>query len=403
MNVLNLSIKNIKSKPFYTFLGVFILALSIALLLGVQQLRSSFAHQMDNNLAEIDMVVGAKGSPLQLVLASVLHLDDPTGNIPYQTAINLGKNPLVKRAVPISYGDNYKGFRIVGTTEEFLELYEAPLAEGRPAEKAFEVVLGSALAQQLDMGIGATFLSSHGLVENEVDLHDNEFLVVGILAPTQKVIDRLILTQLTSIWDAHNHKEEPTDHEQHEQEHEDQREITSLLVSFRSPAALLMLPRQINDNTIMQAALPKFELDRLLEFTGIGIKTVSLIAYLILAISALTIFLNLYKMVKDRAFDLALFRTYGASNFQLIKMLGYEGLFIAIAAFIIGFVFVKFWLYSAVELMDTKVQKNFLQDLQLQDVWQVGILVVIMIMAAVLFAIYPIFKMNISTILSNEK
>ncbi len=401
MNVFRLSIKNMRSKPMYTFLGIFVLALSIALLLGIQQLKSSFAHQMDNNLGEIDLVIGAKGSPLQLVLASVLHLDNPTGNISYKEAVKIGANSLIKRAVPISYGDNYKGYRIVGSNSSFLDLYEASLLRGKQAEAPFEVVLGSTVADQLGLDIGASFLSSHGLIENEIDVHDHKLTVVGILKPTQKVIDRLIVTSLVTIWDVHDHEDE---HPQEDLDvnHNEQREITSLLVSFRSPTAVLMLPRQINDTTVMQAALPKFELDRLLEFTSVGVNTLTLIAYLILAISALTIFLSLYKMVKERAFDLALLRTYGASNFQLIKMVGYEGLTIAVTAMLLGFLFVKFWLYFMFQFTGIGFQQHFLQALEFKDIWQLGILVVTVLIAAISFAIYPIIKMNISTILSNE-
>ena len=400
MNVFKLSIRNIQSKPIYTFLGVFVLALSIALLLGIQQLKSSFAHQMDNNLGEIDLVIGAKGSPLQLVLSSVLHLDNPTGNISYQSAKKVGANPLIKNAVPISYGDNYKGFRIVGTTTAYTGLYEASLLRGKEAEAPFEVVLGSDVAQKLNLDIGASFSSAHGLIDNTIDVHDHQLTVVGILNPTQKVIDRLIITTLETVWNVHEH-----DHTEGQQDstHDEDREITSLLVSFRSPTAVMMLPRQINDTTLMQAALPKFELDKLLEFTGVGIKTISLIAYLILAISALTIFLSLYKMVKERAFDLALLRTYGASNVQLIKMVSYEGFIIAIAAMLLGFLFVKFWLYFMFQFATLGYRENFLQSLGFQDIWQLGILVVLVIIAAIALAIYPIIRMNISTILSNEK
>ncbi len=400
MNVFRLSIKNIQSKPIYTFLGIFVLALSIALLLGIQQLKSSFAHQMDNNLGEIDLVIGAKGSPLQLVLSSVLHLDNPTGNISYESAKKVGSNPLIKSAVPISYGDNYKGFRIVGTTPEFIELYQASLLRGKLAEGPYEVVIGSAVAQKLKLELGASFSSAHGLMENTIDVHDHQLTVVGILNPSKKVIDRLILTTLETVWNVHEHEHAD---ENQEPIHEKEREITSLLVSFRSPTAVMMLPRQINDNTLMQAALPKFELDKLVEFTGVGIKTISLIAYLILAISALTIFLSLYKMVKERAFDLALLRTYGASNLQLIKMVSYEGFIIAIAAMFLGFLFVKFWLYFMFQFATLGYQENFLQSLRPQDIWQLGILVVLVIIAAITLAIYPIIKMNISTILSNEK
>ena len=109
MNIWSITLQNIKIKPLYTFLSVLVLSLSIALLLGIQQLKRSFKNQIENNLGNIDVVVGAKGSPLQLVLASVLHLDNPTGNISYKEALKISKNPLIKSAVPISYGDNYKG------------------------------------------------------------------------------------------------------------------------------------------------------------------------------------------------------------------------------------------------------------------------------------------------------
>ena len=108
-------------------------------------------------------------------------------------------------------------------------------------------------------------------------------------------------------------------------------------------------------------------------------------------------------MVKERAFDLALLRTYGASNFQLIKMVSYEGFGIALVASLLGFLFVKIWLYFMMQFAALDFQQNFLQPLRFQDIWQLGILVVLVILAAIALAIYPIIRMNISTILSNEK
>ncbi|NQY07397.1 MAG: ABC transporter permease [Flavobacteriaceae bacterium] len=418
MNIWRISFKNIKSKPLYTLLSVFILSLSITLLLGIQQLKSSFEFQMENNLGGVDMVIGAKGSPLQLVLSSILHIDNPTGNIPYKEALKIGKNPMIKTAVPISYGDNYRGFRIVGTSPEFLTLYKAELATGKSVEKSLEVILGHQVAEQLQLKLGDTFLSSHGLVENDVDIHDDEFIVVGILKPTQKVIDRLIVSNLESIWDVHDHEdhdEEEGKHHDHDKEgehehkheedhvHDDDKEVTSLLISFRSPRAMLTLPRRINKKTNMQAALPKYELDKLYEYTGVGFTTITWIAYLILIISGMTIFLSLYKMVKERAFDLALLRTYGASNFQLIKMVAYEGFSIVGLAFIVGFLFTKLGLYLMFQFQGNSLQQSLIQELPLQQALKIIGLVFAMIIISILLAIYPIIKMNISKILSHEK
>ncbi len=417
MRVWNISLQNIKAKPLYTFLSVLILTLSIALLLGIQQLETSFKYQMETNLKDIDLVVGAKGSPLQLVLASVLHIDNPTGNILYEDAKKIAKSPFVKTAVPISYGDNYKGYRIVGTTDEFTSFYNAKLKEGSKVKKSMEVVLGATVAEQLQLKVGSVFLSSHGLVENDTHIHAEELVVVGILEPTQKVIDRLIVTNLQSVWDVHHHDEDAHENEEHHTEHheehseghqhhknhEEGKEITSLLISFRSPTAFLTFPRTINENTIMQAALPKYELDKLYAYTGIGFKTISGIAYMILIISCIIIFISLYKMVKERAFDLALLRTYGASNFQLIKMVTYEGLIIGILAVFFGFLLSKLGVYFMFNILENDLKYNLLRPLSLQDFLQIIVLIFAMILVAVVLAIYPIIKMNISTILSNEK
>jgi len=406
MNIWKISIQNLKSKPLYTFLSILTLSLSIALLLGIQQLKSSFRNQMDNNLGEIDLVIGAKGSPLQLVLASVLHLDNPTGNILYEEAQKLEKNPMIKSAVPISYGDNYKGFRIVGTTVKFLSLYNSELQKGRHIKKSMEVVLGNFIAEKLNLSIGDTFLSSHGLIENTIDIHNEELTVVGILKPTQKVIDRLIVTNLESFWDIHQHEEEEDhDHAEHHQDEErnKDKEITSLLLTFRNPSAILTLPRKINKQGNMQAVLPKYELDKLYEYIGIGFKVISWIAYLILVISGIAIFISLYKMVKERAFDLALLRTYGASNFQLINMVIYEGFTIVLFAFVIGFILIKTGLYFVFEIVKSDYQHSILQELSFNEVLQTVGLVCIIIILSISLAIYPIIKMNISTILSNEK
>ena len=409
MNIWKISIQNIKSKPLYSLLSIFLLSLSIALLLGIQQLKISFKHQMENNLGDIDLVVGAKGSPLQLVLSSILHLDNPTGNIPYKEVKNLVKNRMIKRATPISYGDNYKGFRIIGSTPGFLDHYNAEIKKGDSIQKSMEVLLGYSVAEKLKLDIGDTFLSSHGLIDNEIDIHDKEFIVVGILKDTQKVVDKLIITKLESIWDVHNH-EAHDDHNSHEINHDhddhddhDDRKITSLLITFRTPSALLTLPRKINENTNMQAALPKYELDKLYKFTGIGFKTISWIAYIILFISGITIFISLYRMIKERAFDLAILRTYGATNTQMIKMVTYEGLIIVFFAFIIGLLITKIGLYFIFSFAEIGNGSNILHSLPISEMTKIIRLVFIMFILSVSLAIYPILKMNISTILNNEK
>jgi len=432
MSIWKISLQNIRSKPLYTLLSVLMLSLSITLLLGIQQIKTSFEYQIEHNLGDIDLVIGAKGSPLQLVLSSILHLDNPTGNISYKEVDRFSKNPMIEKTVPVSYGDNYKGYRIVGTTSSFLTFYGAELQEGHTIQKSMEVVLGHTIATQLQLKIGDTFLSSHGLVDNNIHIHHEEFTVVGILKPTQKVIDRLIICNLESVWDVHNHDKhdnenthnkheehehhedhgEHESHENHEEHHEEdheahdkheEKEITALLLSFRSPTAVLTLPRQINEDTNMQAALPKYELNKLYEYTGVGINTIRWIAYIILIISGMTIFISLFKMIKERAFDLALMRSYGASHFQLVKMVAYEAIIVICFALLIGLLLTKIGFYILLNFSTSGFQQHILQELAFDQVIHIVGIVFIMAILSIMLAIYPIIKMNISTILSHEK
>ena len=416
MNIWTISLQNLKSKPLYTFLNILILSLSIALLLGIKQLKNTFKHQIDHGLGEIDLVIGAKGSPLQLVLASILHLDNPTGNIPYKAFKNISKNTKVKLAVPISYGDNYKGYRIVGTTINFLTIYKSELQNGRPIKKSMEVILGNTVAKQLKLKVGDSILSAHGLIENTIDIHEQKLTVVGILKPTKKVIDRLIITNLKSVWDVHQdhttlntesyiHKHKENHEHEHNQDNAyyNNKEITSILISLKNPRTLLTLPRKINKQTNMIAVLPKYELEKIYHYTGIGFNTMTWIAYLILFISSITIFVSLYKMIKERAFDLALLRTYGASNLQLIKMIAYEGIIIILSAFITGLILIKIALYFILKIINTTHKNNMVLELTFYQILQTLMLVCVAVILSTLIAIWPIIKMNISTILSNEK
>ena len=419
MNIWKISLSNIFHKPLYALLSVLSLSISISLLLGIQQLDASIKYQFENSLGDVDMVLGAKGSPLQLVLASVLHMDNPTGNISLAEAEKITKNPLIKKAVPISYGDNYQGFRILGSNDEFAGLYEAELAEGREPSKSMEVILGSTVAKETDLKIGDTFMSSHGLTENTVEVHNHPLTVVGIYKPTYKVIDKLIVTRLESIWDVHEHGEEHNEeahagtasHQEEEHHHDDKehhhkesdKEITAMLVSFSNAMGMLTMPRRINKETNMQAALPNYELERLFNFTGVGVRAVSWIAYIILAISCVTIFISLFKMVRERAFDLALMRTYGASNFQLVRIVAYEGFLLVLVSLLAGALLSQVGLHFAFLAFKSGYNQDILLKLPFTQMVKTVLLILVMVAIAILLAILPILKMNVSKILSNEK
>ena len=153
----------------------------------------------------------------------------------------------------------------------------------------------------------------------------------------------------------------------------------------------------------MQAALPKYELERLFRFTGVGVKAISWIAYIILLISCVSIFIGLYKMVRERAFDLALMRTYGASNFQLFRIVGFEGVLMVLASLIFGFLFSLIGLHFIIDLFKSQFQQDIILTFSTCQILQTLLIVIVIAVVSIVLAIIPLLKMNISKILSDEK
>ncbi|NBC05711.1 MAG: hypothetical protein GVY26_00780, partial [Bacteroidetes bacterium] len=230
MNILNLSWKNLTNKPLNMLLSLVLFALGVGLISLLLVLNDQLEEKFENNLAGVDLVIGAKGSPLQLILSSMYHIDAPTGNIDIKAAKPFLRegHPIIETAIPLSLGDSHRGYRVVGTQPEMLDLYDAKLAEGKRWEKTMEVVAGAAVADELGLSIGDTFQSSHGFDQNEDLIHDDAmpFEVVGILEPSGAVVDQLLLTRFSSPWAVHDHSPEEakpasTETETHEHDHED--------------------------------------------------------------------------------------------------------------------------------------------------------------------------------------
>ena len=363
MNIFKLSIKNIFNKPLSSFISLALLILGIGIISLLLQLNTLIKDQMDNNLRGIDMVVGAKGSPLQLILSSVYHIDSPTGNISLKDAENISKNRMVGSSIKILYGDNHKGFRIVGAEKKFIELYKGVIKEGKEWNSPYEVLVGSKVYEKLNINLGDNLVSSHGLRETGQSHDEGTFKVVGLLKPSNSVIDQLIITSPESVWDIHDTHNHEDDHKhEHEDDHEneyDDREITAMLIKFKSPMNIIQFPRQINENTNLQAAVPSYEISRLFKLFGFGIETLSYLAYLIILVSGFSLFINLFNSMRERKYEMALIRTLGASRFQLSSMITLESLVLTISGFVLGILFSRFGVMFVSSLMEESINYNF--------------------------------------------
>ncbi|NDB00798.1 MAG: hypothetical protein EBY25_07655, partial [Betaproteobacteria bacterium] len=213
--------------------NLLLLSLGLASITFLILLGHQLSRAFERDLTGIDLVVGAKGSPLQLILSGVLHLDIPTGNVPLQAVRELEKNPLVASIIPISLGDSFRGFRIVGTSLAYPAHYQAALAQGQMWHAPMQAVLGAGAARALGLQPGQSFVGSHGLGAGGHTHGDLPYTVTGILAPTGSVLDRLILTDTASVWKVH---ETATALDADDQKIlEEERELTLALVRYRTP------------------------------------------------------------------------------------------------------------------------------------------------------------------------
>jgi putative ABC transport system permease protein len=315
MNLPAISFAYLRARPLATALNLLLLALGIATITLLMLATAQLEDRMSRDARGIDLVVGAKGSPMQLALSAIFHLDAPTGNIPLAAAQAFERNPAVKKAIPLALGDSYRGYRIVGTNHDYPAHYGAALAAGQLWKEPMDVVLGSEVAGATRLGVGSTFTGAHGLSEGG-DAHAEEpFKVVGVLAPTGSVLDRVVLTSVESVWEIHEHGKAPAGG----------REITALLVQYASPLAAATLPRQVNATSALQAASPAYESARLFRMIGVGADVLRVFGVVLVLVAGLSVFIALLNALEDRRYDLAVMRMLGASRAKLMGLLLLEG------------------------------------------------------------------------------
>ena len=349
-----------------TCMTILSVALAVGLISSVLTLREETRKRFEEEGRIFDVVIGAKGSPLQLVLSTMYFMDVPTGNVLLSDYERLRNHDDVAAAFPIGLGDTYRGNRIVGTVPELLD-YEwikldtdgkvekrrrpFQLAEGRSFEAPMEAVLGSTVARQNKLKLGDTFVGAHGFMDLPDELahkhEDHPYTVVGILKPSGSPNDRAIFCDLNSVWEVHKHRdEEETDEyvgpfregsggtlaeedehehevhdgEGHDHEHEEaEKEVTAILVRLKSPALQFQFKEYVNKDFNAMAARPTNQVQKLYaQFLGTAKTVLLAIGYLVVVISALSILIGLYLSILQRRRDLAIMRALGASSFEIL-------------------------------------------------------------------------------------
>ena len=442
MNNIKLAWKNLTNKPLNMMLSLVLFALGVGMISMIFLIENQVQEKFDKNLAGISLVIVAKGSPLQMILCNMYHVDDPTGNVKIKDVKPFlsGRNPLIDKAIPLSLGDSYKGFRIVGTTQDYPELYDVKTAKGKIWKDNFEANIGADVAKIANLKIGDTFYSTHGFLSDGMNGHEHgQFKVVGIFQKSNSVIDQLILTTTQSIWEVHdNHDheeealvEESTDNHEghdhaegddhaHDHNHEGHdhaasqkplieevdQEITSILIKFKESSkksfqALTML-RGINENTEVMAASPAIELNRLYDNMSLGESFLRNLAMIIVFVSGLSIFISLFSSLRDRKYELALMRVMGATPTKLFFLIILEGLLLAVIGYVIGIILSHLGMSVFAGQMEDKYHYSFTAAKFLkEEFYLLGGALFIGFVAAVIPA-YQAFRTDISQTLTES-
>ena len=403
-----LAFKNIFYKPLSALLNIIIFATGIGIITMLSLVQRQFEDKFEKNIEGIDMVMGASGSPMQLILSAIYHIDAPTGNIPLAEAEKWMHHPYISSSVPLAYGDSYMSFPMVGSDSGYVKHFGGVLSEGKMNETNYQVVVGADAADKLKLKLGDKFHSTHGQQEGGEE-HDNiEWEVTGILKPTGKAIDRIIVSNIESVWDIHEEGGCTHDHkdgeECHHHDHEENKEITAVLLKYRNPMAAMQLPRLIKEESDnIQLAQPAIEINRLFSLLGIGMDAIRYLAYFIMGLSAISIFISIYNTLKERMFELAMMRTLGASQFKVLNLILSEGIIYSVFGYFVGLLLGILGYSMVAMLAENEYQMSFGQ-LPL-DFYQQGLLFAISLFIGFLAAIFPAIKsyfIQISTTLAHE-
>ncbi|MDX5429123.1 MAG: ABC transporter permease [Bacteroidota bacterium] len=351
--------RHIQHRPFGWMINILMVTIGVGLLSFITLATRTLDLQMNENLRNVDMIVAAKGSPLQVLLSSIYLLDAPTGNIPIGRLDSLRIDPQVSSATPLSLGDSYQQFRIIGTDRTYFDRFALSLKEGKMFLSTGEVVIGSQVAIETGLRVGDRFRSNHGLNDQLESEHEHDLKVVGILKRSQMVPDQAILTPLSTYWDLH---------------HSDSSQITSILIQFKTPAAMFHLPRKINQGTSEMAVLPAIEANKIRQFAGISTKWLALISLVILSFSGMNIFLVMIREIEGRLPVLAMMVAMGLGPLGRFLLILSEGLIIILFGWVLG-ILIAHGIFAFPDLFGIDEITPHWWGVQSQEAWLLLILI----------------------------
>ncbi len=332
-----------------TMLGI---ALASGLVMSVFMIQKQSFQAFTGGDVGFDAVLGARGSQLQLVLNTIFHLETSNGNIPYSLYEEIAKNPQVELAIPYAVGDNYQGFRIVGTSDDIFTKFEYRKGQKFQVEdsgkffnpKEKEAVIGKFVAQRTGLKVGDIFQPYHGLIFDEDKKHDDDYKVVGVLQTTNSPSDRVVWIPIEGIYRMKGHILRGTGENYKAQEGEEipqeVKEVSAVMLKLKSLQAGMSLEQTINKQG--KVATLAFPIGRTMAelFDKIGWlnRVLELVAYLVVVVAAFSILASIYNSINERRREFAILRALGAKRITVFSVIILESTIIAFFGTLLGFI-----------------------------------------------------------------
>jgi putative ABC transport system permease protein len=352
MAIFSLAWKSLVNRRFTASLTVVSIALSVALLVGVERLRTEARASFANTLSGTDLIVGARSGPVQLLLYAVFRIGDATNNISWESYEDVASHPRVAWTVPISLGDSHRGFRVLGTTRAYFDRYryardrELVVAEGQRFDDLYDAVLGAEVAEELGYRVGDAIVVAHGAGDVSFARHDDKpFRVAGILGRTGTPVDRTVHVSLEAIEAIHIDWQGGApipglslSAEQARRMDLTPKAITAALVGLKSKIATFQVQRYVNEypEEPLSAILPGVALSQLWNLIGIAENALLIVSAFVVVVGLFGMLTALLTSLNERRREMAILRSVGARPGHVFALVMGEAGFLTLLGVVLG-------------------------------------------------------------------
>ena len=373
MLLLSLAYHSLSNRRLTSIVTLISLALSVSLWIGIEHIRGGARESFSNTISQTDLIVGARGGTLQLLLYTVFHIGSPTANVTYESYEKIKNHRAVLWTIPISLGDSHRGYRVVGTNEDFYRHYrfrqdrQVEFVGGRFPANVYDVALGSEVAARLGYQVGSRIVVTHGITSSTgiMDHDDKPFTVVGILKPTRTPIDRSLFVTLEGIEAMHidwkqgapplRGQETPASGIKKEDIKVEQ--ITAFFLRTRARVQTLALQREITNfqEEALMAVVPGVALGELWRTIGVGEEVLKVVALFVVMVGLLGMLMSLYTSLNERRREIAILRALGIGPLKVTALLVIESGLLTVIGSLLGVTIV----YGSVLMLQSTIEQHY--------------------------------------------